>query len=151
MTRFWLPAEEKFLGPLTLACVWLAAGLVRAHDPSLDQPLPTDELVRLATAHARSQSQAVVLVEFLQRLQDAGAASPGASTAAPQTAATGPRLSPREHGIWVLITQGLSNKEIARNLGLTAETVKSHLKNIYPKLGVQNRAQAAAKRLGQTR
>ncbi|MES2583754.1 MAG: LuxR C-terminal-related transcriptional regulator [Pseudomonadota bacterium] len=136
---------ELFIGVCRQA---QAAGAVRS---ILDQPLPTDELVRLATDHARSQAQTVVLVEFLQRLQDAGAASPGASTAAPQTAATGPSLSPREHGIWVLITQGLSNKEIARNLGLTAETVKSHLKNIYPKLGVQNRAQAAAKRLGQTR
>ena len=52
MTRFWLPAEEKFLGPLTLACVWLAAGRVRGHGPSLDQPLPLlPAYLRLGVEH----------------------------------------------------------------------------------------------------
>jgi LuxR family transcriptional regulator, maltose regulon positive regulatory protein len=51
-------------------------------------------------------------------------------------------LSPRERGILALICNGHSNKEIARQLGITAETVKSHIKHIFIKLGVDRRAQA---------
>ncbi len=54
-------------------------------------------------------------------------------------------LSPRELSILKLVAQGQSNKEIARNLGIAPETVKTHVKSIFAKLGVQNRAQAAAK------
>jgi DNA-binding NarL/FixJ family response regulator len=38
---------------------------------------------------------------------------------------------------------GLSNKEIARNLGVQEVTVKLHVKNVLAKLGVSNRTQAA--------
>lgn len=51
-------------------------------------------------------------------------------------------LSPRERSILELIGQGRSNKEIARQLGISPETVKSHLKHIFTKLGVERRAQA---------
>jgi LuxR family transcriptional regulator, maltose regulon positive regulatory protein len=42
------------------------------------------------------------------------------------------------------------NNEIARELGIACETVKSHVKNIFIKLGVEKRAQAVsrAQRLG---
>ena len=53
-------------------------------------------------------------------------------------------LSPRERDILVLIADGRSNKEVARSLGVTPETVKSHLKNIFEKLSVERRAQAVA-------
>jgi LuxR family maltose regulon positive regulatory protein len=52
-------------------------------------------------------------------------------------------LSPREIAIVELISVGRSNKEIARRLGVMPETVKSHVKNIFAKLGVDRRAQAA--------
>ena len=51
-------------------------------------------------------------------------------------------LSPRERSIIELIGQGRSNKEIARLLGISPETVKSHVKNMFSKLGVERRAQA---------
>jgi DNA-binding NarL/FixJ family response regulator len=48
------------------------------------------------------------------------------------------------------LAQGLSNKEIARRLHLTEETVKFHVRHILAKLDVQSRTQAvlAAMRLG---
>ena len=44
-----------------------------------------------------------------------------------------------------LIGEGQSNKEIARTLDITPETVKSHVKNIFTKLAVDTRAQAVTR------
>ena len=51
-------------------------------------------------------------------------------------------LSARERAIVVLMGHGLTNKMIARQLGIAPETVKSHAKRIFWKLTVQTRAQA---------
>jgi LuxR family maltose regulon positive regulatory protein len=58
---------------------------------------------------------------------------------------TAESLSEREHSVLEFIGQGHSNKEIARDLGITPETVKSHVKNIFAKLAVQRRAQAVSR------
>jgi LuxR family maltose regulon positive regulatory protein len=62
-----------------------------------------------------------------------------------QTSAIAESLSAREGGILKLIGEGLSNKEIARNLAITPETVKSHVKHIFTKLNVEKRAQAVSR------
>jgi len=54
------------------------------------------------------------------------------------------RLTLREREILRLIDDGLSNKEIAQRLSLQTKTVKNHVSNILAKLGVSNRAAAAA-------
>jgi LuxR family maltose regulon positive regulatory protein len=54
-------------------------------------------------------------------------------------------LSAREGAILNLIAKGLSNKEIARNLAIAPETVKSHVKSIFVKLDAEKRAQAVAR------
>jgi LuxR family maltose regulon positive regulatory protein len=54
-------------------------------------------------------------------------------------------LSYRETGILKLIALGMSNKRIAQSLGITPETVKSHAKSIFVKLGSHTRAQAVAR------
>lgn len=48
-------------------------------------------------------------------------------------------LSPREREVAFLITRGLSNKEIARDLGLRPGTVKQHVHSIFLKLQMQKR------------
>jgi len=59
-------------------------------------------------------------------------------------------LSSREMEVLIELQGGLSNKEIARTLEMTEHTVKFHLKNIFPKLGVDKRAKAliAARKMG---
>ena len=52
-------------------------------------------------------------------------------------------LSDREMQTLKQLGQGLSNKEIARELGIQEVTVKLHMKNILTKLGANNRTQAA--------
>ena len=42
-------------------------------------------------------------------------------------------------------TPSMSNKEIARSLDIGPETVKSHLKSVFTKLGVERRAQAVSR------
>jgi DNA-binding NarL/FixJ family response regulator len=54
------------------------------------------------------------------------------------------RLTPREHEVLQLLTQGGTNKEIASTLCVSENTVKNHLKNILEKLHLQNRVQAVA-------
>ena len=54
-------------------------------------------------------------------------------------------LSERESNILKLIAEGRSNKEIARNLAIAPETVKSHVKHIFTKLNVEKRAQAVSR------
>jgi LuxR family maltose regulon positive regulatory protein len=54
-------------------------------------------------------------------------------------------LSLREGEVLGLIAQGRSNKEIARVLAITPETVKTHVKNIFSKLNVDKRAHAVAR------
>lgn len=61
-----------------------------------------------------------------------------------------PRLSPREREVLRLVAAGKSNKEIARELGVTERTIKFHVTGILNKLGASNRTEAAAiaQRLG---
>jgi len=51
-------------------------------------------------------------------------------------------LSERELEVLQLVARGLSNKEVARAIGRTDETVKIHLKNIFAKLDVADRTEA---------
>ena len=54
-------------------------------------------------------------------------------------------LTPREGDVLRLISQGLSNSEIAGELVIALNTVKRHTSSIYGKLGVKSRTQAVAR------
>jgi len=58
-----------------------------------------------------------------------------------------PPLTPRELELLQLVARGLSNKAIARELSVSENTVKYHLKNIMQKLDVQNRTEAVSRAL----
>ena len=51
-------------------------------------------------------------------------------------------LSPREIEVLKTLIDGLSNKEIGEKLFISVSTVKTHIINIYSKLGVKNRVEA---------
>lgn len=91
--------------------------------------VPADYLARvLATAHADGGSSAV----------------PAVGRSAERHPLPEEPLNAREIDILRLLDRGLLNKEIARKLGLTVNTVKWYLKNIYVKLGVTRRGESVA-------
>lgn len=60
-------------------------------------------------------------------------------------------LSTRERDVLALVSQGLTNGQIANKLTLTVHGVKFHLASIFRKLGVDNRTAAAALYLSEPR
>jgi DNA-binding NarL/FixJ family response regulator len=58
-------------------------------------------------------------------------------------------ISARELEVLVLAGRGLSNRQIASRLHLSEATVKRHLANAYPKLGVSSRGEALSKGMGE--
>jgi DNA-binding NarL/FixJ family response regulator len=54
-----------------------------------------------------------------------------------------PELTPREREVLALLADGLPNKLIARRLDISEKTVKAHLTNIFQRIGVTDRTQAA--------
>jgi DNA-binding NarL/FixJ family response regulator len=62
-------------------------------------------------------------------------------------------LTDRERQVLGLLASGLANKQIARRLGISEKTVKGHLTNLFQRIGVSDRTQAAlwAERTGALR
>lgn len=70
------------------------------------------------------------------------------NTAQPKPTAslsTSGHITPREAEILVLMAEGAINKQIASRLGISVETVKKHLRNVYLKIGAQNKIEALNK------
>ena len=53
------------------------------------------------------------------------------------------RLTPREQQVVAAVVSGLTNKDIARQLSVSEDTIKHHVSNIFDKLGVSNRLELA--------
>ena len=60
-----------------------------------------------------------------------------------------PRVTPRELAVLRLVSLGMASDDIAKQLGIGEETVRSHLKKAQIKLGARNRAHAAAEAIRQ--
>jgi DNA-binding NarL/FixJ family response regulator len=58
-----------------------------------------------------------------------------------------PVLTPREIEVLAALSDGLSNKAVARRLGISPHTVKFHIESLFKKLGAASRAEAVAKGL----
>jgi LuxR family transcriptional regulator, maltose regulon positive regulatory protein len=102
----------------------------------LDECWATDSLI------ARAQSTEDVRVTTLLRLMGEPIAAADASAGHGRATAAF-RLTSREAQILRLVWKGSSNKAIARDLFLTENTVETHLRRIFGKLGTRNRTQAA--------
>ncbi|SAK78175.1 ATP-dependent transcription regulator LuxR [Caballeronia fortuita] len=108
--------------------------------------------LELTSRVCEENQQDGVLQFYADRLRDAHACATAKRATTPGTA--GARsvdskasdiLSVRESKVLSLLAQALPNKKIARTMGISPETVKWHLKNIYGKLGVSSRDEAVAR------
>ncbi len=84
---------------------------------------------------------------LLVRARDLPAGFAATAASATDEPAAQTLLTPREIEILTAIGEGMSNKEAARALGISAHTVKFHLEAVFAKLGAANRAEAVAKGL----
>jgi NarL family two-component system response regulator LiaR len=90
--------------------------------------------------------------ELADAIRDAHAGrstlSPEAAQALVQAARRGPEpghdLTPREREVLALMVEGLNNPQIGEALYISVTTVRSHVSNVFSKLGVSNRAEAIA-------
>jgi DNA-binding NarL/FixJ family response regulator len=83
----------------------------------------------------------------IQEVHAGGSYLPGPIAAALARQVREPRptsLSERERDVVRLVSEGLSNKQIARRLAISERTVKFHVNSVMIKLGAENRAQASA-------
>lgn len=111
------------------------------------------ELVRRALAvgaagYLTKAITAAELVESLERIRDGeqvlalGEVSAGAEEILGRWPGDEHGISPREAEVLTLICQGLTNEDITTRAFITLNTVKSHIRSVYRKIGVTTRSQA---------
>jgi NarL family two-component system response regulator LiaR len=132
-----LQADGLASGVLVLTSSQDDAHLVQAIRAGALSYLPktadVDQVVASVRAAARGESvlQPAATARLLRELRRGSAADPLG------------RLTPRERDVLTEVARGRSNREIARALSVSEETVKSHVSSILAKLSLTDRTQAA--------
>lgn len=108
-----------------------------AHQLLADSPAQ-EVLKHIATCALQRKTLDNAQQARMQRLLPAQSDTEQVLSARPVITLTG-----KERHVLELVAQGKSNKEMAKLLGIAPETIKSHMKNIFGKLQVDSRAQAA--------
>ncbi|HZF28884.1 MAG TPA: LuxR C-terminal-related transcriptional regulator [Gammaproteobacteria bacterium] len=141
-------ADRHARAALDIDDAQLAAGLSLWHffyrSPSLFAAKDRDGFGKL-TRLGESAPWPVVLTRPLQPRAASLDLRPRARSRDVPAASARPALTARERAVLELVAQGRSNKEIGRGLGISPETVKTHLEHVYGKLAVDRRAQAIAR------
>ena len=106
------------------------AGYVRSF---LDAPRPVAVAIAALAASGDEGAAAAVSRRLAARPE------------APRTGTSGGLLSPRERRVLQLLSLGFTNRELAERLFVSENTVKTHLKSVYGKIGARNRAEAAVR------
>lgn len=135
-----------------------AARMIRRHNPSIQvialTSFPEEELVEQAL-EAGAISYLLKNVEAHELAEAIRNAAQGRPTLAPEATqalihvhlrapAIGHDLTTREHEVLLAMANGLSNREIADQLGVSYATIKFHVANVLSKLGSRRRAEAVS-------
>lgn len=120
---------------------------------AVDEPSIMGEVMLAgATAYVPKSSPRQVLVDAIKVIMSGGSYWPAEAMAALREAQSAPPapaapaldgLTQRQRRVLALLAEGRSNKQIARELGISEVTVKAHVSAILRKFGMTNRVQAA--------
>jgi LuxR family maltose regulon positive regulatory protein len=144
--------EASALFLLAQAVAALRSGDLKKADECIDAAIETEAsdpmviTVRADPAIARRITQRLETRSWLKRLLARSADSSLADSLGlriPRPAKPKQKLTPRETEVHELIAQGLTNEEIANLLYISLSTTKVHVKDIFDKLGVRSRLEAA--------
>jgi LuxR family maltose regulon positive regulatory protein len=140
----WLAANERTRAIEVFREVLKVAAPAGVYQSILDVGPEIGELLHAVCEDAQHTAQTNELISYVDHLLDGwrNLYRPGGYRRRDTERGS---LSSREGEIVDLIALGQSNKEIAKTLGIGAETVKSHVKSIFVKLGVDKRAHAVAR------
>lgn len=105
--------------------------------------LRTDPTLEVVAVGA-SPRDVASLADVLLVARDAGDDAPNPGDDAVVEGPNAPSLTNREREILALLAEGLGNKQIAARLGISTNTVKTHLELLFEKIGVSSRAEAVA-------
>lgn len=156
------PGIELVLLDLALpgADGWTAFRALRARHPTVpvvivsasDEPADMRRALDEGAAGFVPKSASLEVLRGALRLVLAGgvyvptaalAAAPAGSATAPRRRARADQLTPRQIEVLVLLSRGLTNREIAGALGIAEGTVKTHVRTLFEVLDVSNRTEAA--------
>ena len=126
------------------AAAFDGALLVLSDDAALAADMALAGVLPYAAGERQVAVAAAALAEGLVVRTPALREPPGFARADPGVR---PLLTPREVEVLAAVGQGMSNKAIARRLGISAHTVKYHLEAIFAKLDVRSRAEAVTRGL----
>ena len=127
-----LIAAIREASPDTRICVYTADG---------DDKLATDVLAAGAVALVLKEAP---LADLVRALEAALAGGSYLDPAVARTSKRGGRLTERELAVLGLLAEGLQHEEIGRRLGISSETVRTHLRKACDRLGAATRTQAVA-------
>jgi DNA-binding CsgD family transcriptional regulator len=131
-------------GPFTV----LATGVVKTHGPrgarcegSLEEPIAeTDPAVRAGWCPVCRRGPFAIVLSGVLRTH--GPVPNRCKGSLKESAGGPPRRRPRPLQVLAMAAQGLTDEQIAAQLFLTRNTVKTHLKRVYAQFGARDRAQA---------
>lgn len=131
------------------AVVILADGIVPASSlPILALGMPGEDLDGSLPAGANDEQIDAALRAVAAGLRVSARDAVPSGFAALDESSDAVLLTPRETEVLAAAAQGMSNKEIARDLGISLHTVKFHLESLTRKLDAQGRTEAVAKAIG---
>lgn len=124
-------------GVLAAADVYVGLTSERADRPAFSADYAAAELRRLCTDGRLEREAAEVVLAAAGHDRPGGAGAPGRPADRPGG------LTPRETEVLRLAARGLTTKEIADRLVISAKTADHHIQHVYTKIGVSTRAAAA--------
>jgi DNA-binding NarL/FixJ family response regulator len=111
----------------------------------LKHTAPNKILEAIREVHGGGSPMSAPIARRLVKFFDGDGPAPTPPTPAVPNVENNPNLTGREQEVLSLMAEGLLYKEAADRLGLSVDTIRAHLRNIYKKLRVRNRTEAILK------